>query len=107
MHFSRRILIAFAAAAALVPAVGIAQRTSVARDFPIYDNGGKPDIVMDPQRFTAQMEVVDRYFDATDCAIPEGAVGGTGYRRLLRFDRVHEPRPRQRGCVRCPGQHGG
>lgn len=90
MRYSRRILLSLlmASAALLVPAVGTAQRTSVARDFPIYDNGGKPDIVMDPQRFTAQMEIVDRYFEATDCAIPEGAVGGTGYRRLLRFDTV-------------------
>src|SRR6187401_546986 len=90
MPSSRRILLAFvmAAAALSVPAVGTAQRTSVARDFPIYVNGGKPDIVMDPQRFTAQMEIVDRYFEPTDCAIPEQAVGGPGYRRLLRFDTV-------------------
>jgi lysyl oxidase len=89
MHSSRRMLIAlFVACTALVPVVGIAQRTGVARDYPIYNNGGKPDIVMDPQRFTAQMEIVDRFFEPTDCAIPEGAVGGPGYRRLLRFDTV-------------------
>ena len=89
MHYSRRTLIAlFVASAALVPTVGTAQRTGVARDFPIYDNGGKPDIVLDPQRFKAQMEIVDRYFEPTDCAIPEEAVGGPGYRRLLRFDTV-------------------
>ena len=74
MRHSRRILLCFSMACAavlLVPAVGTAQRTSVARDYPIYANGGKPDIVMDPQRFTAQMEIVDRYFAPTDCAIPE------------------------------------
>ena len=65
-----------------------AQRTSVGRDFPIYDNDGKPDLAVDPQRFVAQMEIVDRYFDPTDCAIAEGVVGGSGYRRLLRFDTV-------------------
>jgi len=65
-----------------------AQRTSVARDFPVYDNGGKPDLTIDPQRFVAQMEIVDRYFDPGDCAIAEGVVGGSGYRRLLRFDTV-------------------
>jgi hypothetical protein len=65
-----------------------AQRTSVARDYPIYDNRGKPDLVMDPQRFVAQMEIVDRFFEATDCALIEGVVGGAGYRRLLRFDTV-------------------
>ena len=77
MRYSRRIVLCFLTAftALLVPAVGMAQRTSVARDYPVYDNGGKPDIVMDPQRFTAQMEIVDRYFEATDCAIAEGAVG--------------------------------
>ena len=72
------------AALLLVPAIGTAQRTSVARDYPIYNNGGKPDIVMDPQRFTSQMEIVDRYFAPTECAIAEGVVGGAGYRRVAR-----------------------
>jgi Lysyl oxidase len=67
---------------------GLAQRTSVGRDFPIYDNGGKPDLTIDPQRFVSQMEIVDRHFDPSDCAIAEGVVGGSGYRRLLRFDTV-------------------
>jgi hypothetical protein len=34
------------------------------------------------------MEIVDRYFAPDDCAIAEEVVGGTGYRRLLRFDTV-------------------
>lgn len=67
---------------------GLAQRTSVSRDFPVYDNGGKPDLTIDPKRFVSQMEIVDRFFDPTDCAIAEGVVGGPGYRRLLRFDTV-------------------
>jgi len=66
----------------------LAQRTSVARDFPIYDNGGNPDLTIDPQRFVSQMEIVDRFFDADSCAFIEGSVGGTGYRRILRFDTV-------------------
>ena len=65
-----------------------AQRTGVVRDMPVYDNGGKPDLTVDPQRFTAQMEIVDRYFSPEDCAIAEEVVGGPGYRRLLRFDTV-------------------
>jgi len=71
-----------------VPAA--AQRTSVSRDFPIYDNRGLPDLTVDPQRFTAQMEIVDRLFDpvADECAFEEGVIGGAGYRRLLRFDTV-------------------
>src|SRR5262245_12150847 len=89
MLSARKIVITFfVAAAALLPTVGTAQRTGVAREFPIYDNGGKPDIVLDPQRFKSQMEIVDRNFEPGDCAIPEGAVGGPGYRRLLRFDTV-------------------
>jgi hypothetical protein len=75
-------------ALALSPAVALAQRTNVARDFPVYANGGKPDLAVDPQRFAAQMEIVDRYFAPGDCAIAEGVVGGSGYRRLLRFDTV-------------------
>ena len=65
-----------------------AQRTSVVRDMPIYNNGGKPDLTVDPQRFESQMEIVDRYFAPTDCALPEGVIGDSGYRRLLRFDTV-------------------
>src|ERR1044071_7567231 len=73
---------------ALIPASVSSQRTSVSRQFPVYDNGGKPDLVVDPQRFVAQMEIVDRLFTEGSCAIEEGAVGGTGYRRILRFDTV-------------------
>ena len=67
---------------------GQLQRTSVGRDFPVYANGGKPDLTVDPQRFGSQMEIVDRFFTETGCAYQEGAVGGTGYRRILRFDTV-------------------
>lgn len=66
----------------------LSQRTSVGRLFPVYANAGKPDLTVDPQRFTSQMEIVDRYFSDGTCAIEEGAVGGTGYRRILRFDTV-------------------
>jgi hypothetical protein len=71
----------------IVPAV-LSQRTSVSRLFPVYNNGGKPDLTIDPQRFNSQMEIIDRFFEDGTCAIQEGAVGGTGYRRLLRFDTV-------------------
>ena len=65
-----------------------AQRTDVSRDFPVYNNNNKPDLTVDPKRFVSQMEIVDRYFDPSDCALLEGSVGGSGYRRLLRFDTV-------------------
>lgn len=81
--------IALAGALSLfLSADSFAQRTGVVRDFPLYANQGKPDLVMDPQRFVSQMEIVDRFFEPTDCAIAEGVVGGSGYRRLLRFDTV-------------------
>src|ERR1041385_7237301 len=73
---------------ALVPSSVLSQRTSVSRQFPVYDNGGKPDLVLDPQRFVSQMEIVDRLFTEEGCAFQEGVVGGTGYRRILRFDAV-------------------
>jgi hypothetical protein len=85
---TRFICLAAVATMSLWPSDSLAQRTSVARDFPIYDNGGKPDLAMDPQRFVAQMEIVDRVFAPGDCAIAEGVVGGAGVRRLLRFDTV-------------------
>ena len=73
----------------LIPSAEAA-RESVASDFPFYNNGGRPDLTIDPKRFVNQMEIVDRYFDPVDdaCVFAEYAVGGTGYRRLLRFDTV-------------------
>jgi len=72
----------------LVASLALAQRTDISRLFPIYKNGGQPDLTVDPKRFTSQMEIVDRLFDASSCELVEGSVGGTGYRRLLRFDTV-------------------
>jgi hypothetical protein len=86
--FARSLCLAAVAALVLWPGDAYAQRTGVARDFPIYHNGGKPDLTVDPQRFENQLEIVDRYFAPDDCAIAEEVVGGSGYRRLLRFDTV-------------------
>lgn len=63
-------------------------RDSVSRMFPLYDNGPYADLTVDPQRFVAQMEIVDRFFDATSCELIEGSVNASGYRRILRFDVV-------------------
>ena len=89
----RKIKISLAALAALtllsvLPPSAPAQRTSVSRDFPVYNNGGKPDLTVDPQRLKSQMEIVDRFFDGSGCEDDEGVIGGLGYRRLLRFDTV-------------------
>jgi hypothetical protein len=86
--FARVLCLAALSALVLWPGDSYAQRTGVARVFPIYDNGGLPDLAVDPQRFENQMEIVDRYFAPDDCAIAEEVVGGPGYRRLLRFDTV-------------------
>lgn len=87
-RFAIASVVALFSALLTVPA--IAQRTSVGREFPAYANGGKPDLTVDPKRFVSQMEIVDRYFDPIQnpCAFQEGAIGGEGYRRLLRFDTV-------------------
>jgi len=73
---------------ALIPTSVLSQRKIVSRQFPVYENGGKPDLVVDPQRFVSKMEIVDRLFTEGSCAIEEGTAGGTGYRRILRFDTV-------------------
>src|SRR2546428_6974740 len=72
----------------IIPFVAKAVRTDVSRDFPVYDNGGQPDLTLDPKRFVSQMEIIDRLFDASSCELVEGSIGGVGYRRLLRFDVV-------------------
>ena len=71
-----------------IPFVTKAVRTDVSRDFPVYNNHGQPDLTVDPKRFVSQMQIMDRFFDASSCELAEGSVGGTGYRRLLRFDTV-------------------
>jgi hypothetical protein len=63
-------------------------RTDVSRDFPVYHNHGQPDLTIDPKRLVSQLDIVDRYFDSSSCEVIEGSIGGTGYRRLLRFDTV-------------------
>jgi hypothetical protein len=88
MTTSQGRFVAVAGLLLLAPALALSQRTDVSRDFPIYPNGGRPDLLVDPQRFVAQMQIVDRYFAPEDCALAEGVVGGPGYRRLLRFDTV-------------------
>jgi hypothetical protein len=59
-----------------VPAVSTAQRTGVARDFPIYNNGGKPDIVItrsaSPPRWRSST-----LFEPDHVSSPEGAVGAS------------------------------
>src|SRR6266849_3982418 len=72
----------------LVASFALAQRTDISRLFPVYKNAGLPDLTPDPKRFVSQMEIVDRFFDSSSCELVEGSVGGTGYRRLLRFDTV-------------------
>lgn len=64
----------------------MAARESV--DFPVYDNGGKPDLTIDPKRFVSQLSIIDREFDAASCNVQEGSVGAPGIRRILRFDTV-------------------
>ncbi len=46
------------------------------------------DVTADRDALVASLEVIDRFFDASDCAVMEGAVGGPGLRRLLLFDTV-------------------
>ena len=84
----KRALVAVFLASLAGSGTALAQRTSVSGDFPVYANGGKPDLTVDPKRFVSQMGIVDRFFDPTSCSLIEGAVGGSGYRRILRFDTV-------------------
>ncbi len=46
---------------------------------------GPVDLGIDRAMLLSSLEIADRRFEATDCAVAEGAVGGTGRRRLLLF----------------------
>jgi hypothetical protein len=63
MRKLRAFLVTIVALLVLVTPSALSQRTSVGRIFPVYNNGDKPDLTIDPQRFTSQMEIVDRLFD--------------------------------------------
>lgn len=73
---------------ALIPTTVLSKKMQVSKQFPVYDNGGKPDLVVDPAHFVASIQIVDRNFSDGNCAIEAGFVGGAGTRRLLRFDTV-------------------
>jgi len=90
MYYSvmRRVIFITLLSLALIPTSVLSQRSSAPKQFPVYDNGGKPDLVVDPQKFVSSLEIVDRLFTEGNCAIQEGAVGGAGKRRLLRFDTI-------------------
>lgn len=64
----------------------LADRAAVALEFPIYQNEGKPDLTIDLKRLAETTEIIDRSFTVDDCALQEGAVGSSGYRRILLFD---------------------
>lgn len=67
----------------LLPAVSFSQTK---KSFPIYDNGGFPDLVIDSRRLVSSLDVVTRTFSAGACELAEGSIGAAGTRRLLRFD---------------------
>jgi len=88
MYYSvmRKVIVITVLALALIPTSVLSQKVS--RQFPVYDNGGKPDLVVDPSRFVSSMQIVDRTFSEGNCAIEASLVGGAGTRRLIRFDTV-------------------
>jgi hypothetical protein len=49
-----------------------------------------PDLAVDRDDLLGSIVIDTRNFKATDCALDEGCVGGTGTRRLLRFDTATE-----------------
>jgi hypothetical protein len=72
-------------------AVPTAPSASVSNDsktngFTIVPNGGYPDLWIDANRLASSMDVVTESFSSSSCEIEEGSVGGTGARKLLRFD---------------------
>ena len=54
------LVVGLVALLGIIPFVAKAVRTDVSRDFPVYNNHGKPDLTVDPKRFVNQMEIIDR-----------------------------------------------
>ncbi len=59
MRKVKALLIATIALLVVLTPSALSQRSSVGKLFPVYNNGGKPDLVVDPQRFVSQMESPD------------------------------------------------
>ncbi len=59
---------------------------SAAPSVPIATQVGLPDLIINQARITSSWQVVNGNFKSSSCAFVEGCVGGTGKRRLLRFD---------------------
>ena len=66
------------------PAAAIAQKG--VSPYPVYANGGLPDLVVDAGRLTGSIDVVNLTFSSTSCEMQEGSIGAPGTRKLLRFD---------------------
>ena len=66
----RHVIFITILALALIPTTVLSQKVKVSKQFPVYDNGGKPDLVVDPSRFVSSMQIVDRNFSEGNCAIP-------------------------------------
>lgn len=47
---------------------------------------GLPDLTIDAKRLESSYDIKTRVFKSDDCAVDEGCVGGSGKRKLLRFD---------------------
>ena len=79
-----RIVTVALAALLTVPTLASAGKGS--SPFPVYDNGGLPDLAIDSALLVSSLDTVTRTFSAGACELDEGTIGGLGDRRLLRFD---------------------
>ena len=70
------------------PPVGDAQVTASAKAESLQNEplAALPDLTIDAERLQSSVVVRTKVFKAGDCAVSEGCVGGTGKRKLLRFD---------------------
>jgi hypothetical protein len=71
---------------AMLPAMSMAQKGTPPPPFPIYNNGGFPDLFVDSARLVPSLDIVTRTFSSNSCEIQEGSIGAAGSRKLLRFD---------------------
>ena len=67
----------------MMHAVSFAQTRKL---FPIHNNFGYPDLVIDSGRILSSLDVVTRTFSSSACELEEHSIEAAGARRLLRFD---------------------
>ncbi len=82
---TRRLFCLAALLVSAASAVSAQSPNQAIRAFPLYDNSGFPDLVVDEGLLSKSLKIEKQTFPSTACEIQEGTIAVPGTRRLLRL----------------------